>query len=86
MVLTCTQPLHRLWLLYRGHAALSGNRERLQRKHRKKEGWVRGSWQSCGTAASTLESDLGRLSEGTVQGMSFIISEVLSEAPEPHVQ
>lgn len=33
-VLTCTQPLHRPWQLCRGHAALSGNREKLQRKHR----------------------------------------------------
>lgn len=36
MVLTCTRPLHRPWQLYRGHAALSDNRERLQGKHREK--------------------------------------------------
>lgn len=41
-VLTCTQPLRRPWRLYRGHAALSGNRERLQDKHREKDAWVRG--------------------------------------------
>ena len=37
--LTCTQPPRQLWQLCRGHAASSGNRERLQSKHRETDAW-----------------------------------------------
>lgn len=77
LVLTCTRPLHRLWRLYRGHAALSGNRERLQRKHRETGEWARGSWQSCGTASSVSEPGRGR-QRSHDRGMSSTGSECSS--------